>query len=103
MWQSTLKRRIDKFNRAAVNHALKPIGVTVPRNMEAGHAFIKFADDQLNEAYDRALMNVSFSAAAWAKFEPKTQEMPSELTFADHARRLDLLSKASSTRVSLLG
>jgi len=72
MWQITLKGRIDNFNRAAVNHALKPIGAAVPRNIKTGHALISFADDKLNEAYDQALMNVSFSAAR-AKLEPKIQ------------------------------
>ena len=37
MWLRTLKGRIDKFNRANVNHALEPISVSVPRNMVVDH------------------------------------------------------------------
>jgi hypothetical protein len=33
MWQRTLKRRIDEFDRAAVDHALEPIAVTVPHHL----------------------------------------------------------------------
>ena len=87
MWQITLKGRIDNFNRAAVNHALKPIGVAVPRNIKAGHALIGFADDKLNEAYDQALMNVSFSAAR-ANLELKIQEVADDLLSAARARWL---------------
>jgi hypothetical protein len=57
--------------------------------LEAGHTLIGFADGRLREAYHRALINVSFSAAAWAKFEPKIQEVESELpSMQDQARRL---------------
>jgi hypothetical protein len=94
MWRSVLWRRIDKFNRAAVNHALEPIERAVPRNIEAGHALVRFGDERVNEAYDRALINVSFSATAWAKFELKPQEMESEgLLSADEARRLGAIIK----------
>jgi len=102
MWLSTLKSRIDKFNRAAVNHALEPIGVTVPRNIEAGHSLISFAYDQLDQAYDRALMGVSFSAAAWEKFEPTTQEMAEELFSRISDAYSTTLSKTDSTLISML-
>ena len=101
MWQITLKGCIDNFNRAAVNHALKPIGAAVPRNIKTGHALISFADDKLNEAYDQALMNVSFSAGA--KLEPKIQEVVDEAHVSvDQARWLRRIIKTRLDGISAL-
>jgi hypothetical protein len=46
---------IEEFNRAAINHALEPIGGALPASASSGHAAIKYAENTLGRAYDRLL------------------------------------------------
>lgn len=48
-------RSIEDFNRAAVNRALEPIGVKVPATVGAGRDLIQFADDALEQAYNKVV------------------------------------------------
>jgi hypothetical protein len=53
---------VDSFNRAAIDLALDPIGVKLPKTMELGRTAIDYANKKLGEAYDRLLPNTVFRA-----------------------------------------
>lgn len=46
------QRAIESFDVAAVNKALKPLGVTVPKNVSAGRDLIRWTADQASKAYN---------------------------------------------------
>lgn len=46
---------IESLNRTAVNRALEPLGVTLPKNIPVGREAIQFASENVGKAYDKAL------------------------------------------------
>ena len=56
---SANRRSIESFNIAAINEALQPVGVALPKGTEAGYGAIRAGQDALSNAYNRLLPNVS--------------------------------------------
>ena len=85
------QRSIDGFNRAALNQALEPIGVRVPRTVKAGHDLMTTGADALSNAYDRILPQMKMNGPAWLRSASnKLQTIADELP-ADDARRFNTM------------
>ena len=54
------RRSIETFNRAVIDDALAPIGQTLPRNAEMGHAAVADAADRISDAYEQVLPRLTF-------------------------------------------
>lgn len=54
-------RGLNDFNRAAVNEALKPLGIKVPNNVSPGFDSVGFADDTITAAYNRVVPKLSLN------------------------------------------
>lgn len=48
-------RSIETFNRAAINRALTPAGMSLPDHIPVGRDAVSYAGDQLSAAYDKVL------------------------------------------------
>lgn len=72
-------RAIDGFNRAVVNQALEPIGVTIPRTTAAGHDLMNAAHDAIEAAYNRVLPQTSLTQAGWSSHAPEIARIAGEL------------------------
>lgn len=53
---------LGDFVVGAANRALKPLGVTVPKNLTPGHDVIGFADDAVKAAYNKVVPQLKLSA-----------------------------------------
>ena len=51
--KSAERRGIKDFDRAAIDKALEPIGVKLPKGMTAGHDAIDFAGEAIGDKYDK--------------------------------------------------
>lgn len=60
--QAGQRRAIQEFNKAALNRALKPIGETLPKNMEVGNRAIQYVSERLSRAYNRLLPRLAVVA-----------------------------------------
>ena len=61
--QSVAKRRVESiidFNRVALNEAVEPIGLNIPKNLSAREAF-EFVDDAVSKSYDDVLGKLSIN------------------------------------------
>lgn len=56
------RRSIEDFNRAVINQALEPIGVSVPVGTKMGRDAVGFAHDAVDDAYNQLLPGLSFRA-----------------------------------------
>lgn len=53
-------RSLIDFNRAVINKSLDPIGVTLPKGVDAGPKAIAFAQKAIGDKYDRLLPKLTF-------------------------------------------
>jgi len=61
--QSVAKRRVESimdFNRVALNEAVEPIGLNIPKNLSAREAF-EFVDDAVSKFYDDVIGKLSIN------------------------------------------
>jgi len=56
------QRAIESFDVAAVNQAIKPAGLTVPKAITAGRDLIRWTGDSLSKSYDDVLDKMTASA-----------------------------------------
>ena len=62
------RRGVEDFNRAAVKQVLEPLGVALPDGIAAGHPAVKFAQGELDHAYESLLPNLQFSGRITPQF-----------------------------------
>lgn len=53
------QKTLETFNVAAVDEALKPLGVKVPKSVKAGNDAIDYAKREVSRAYDRIVPNLT--------------------------------------------
>lgn len=53
-------RSLQSFNKAAANRALAPVGVKVPKGVDAGRDLVAFTKKTLQQEYDNLLPNLQF-------------------------------------------
>jgi hypothetical protein len=83
------RRSIESFNIAAINEALAPIGVALPRGTQAGYEAIRAGQDALGDAYGRLLPNVSLTLdQPFMQRIGQIRQLASELP-ADNARQFE--------------
>jgi hypothetical protein len=85
------RRSIESFNIAAINEALSPIGVALPKGTEAGYGAIRAGQEALSDAYGRLLPQVSLTidrpfAQRMAQIRQAASELP-----ADNARQFETI------------
>ena len=56
------RQGVEDFNRGAVKTVLEPLGIHLPDDVKAGHDAIKYAQGELNRAYEGLLPNLQFSS-----------------------------------------
>lgn len=73
------QKTLETFNIAAVDEALKPLGVKVPKGVRPGNDAIAFAKKQVSQAYDRVVPNLAVQLSGQqfaAKIAPAAQSLP---------------------------
>lgn len=55
------QRTLETFNVAAVDEALKPLGVRTPNGVKPGHDAVAFAEKEVEKAYSRVVPNLAVS------------------------------------------
>lgn len=62
MIRSGQKQSVESFNRAAINLALDPIGVKLPKDVSVGRDAVEHAERALSDAYNSLLPKIVFRA-----------------------------------------
>lgn len=56
------QRGVEQFNKAMVNEALSPIGLSAPKSLKAGEDTVAWAQDRVSDAFTKALSQINTPA-----------------------------------------
>lgn len=92
-------KTIDGFNKATAAQVLEPLGIAIPKNVQAGHGLFSHVKDNLSDAYDALLPKISFSESGWTPIlnHPEVLKNKSQMLSGDQARRFDSILKSAVT------
>jgi hypothetical protein len=93
------RRSVETFNRAAVNRALSPLGVSLPDNIPTGSDAVRFAGDVLSRGYNDVLANLGGQADATLTTRLGAIQARANLPAAEQSQLADIVQREVIDRI----